>query len=369
MEEEKQNPGGKAGTRRTVKLLLIALSVLAAGAVIGAVVYWNSMLNLLGDPEQTVPTLSQEEEAALLGTTESEAPTETTSPEETWPVVVSDENITNIMLVGQNFREDEQNKLSDTMILCSINRETKTLSMVSFMRDTYVKLPPYAGHGPGRNRMNVCYALGSSWTRTTEGGMEMLALCVEQNFGIPVHHTIEIGFDTFVSIIDVLGGVEVDVTEEEAKYMTEEVGYIGEVTAGEQILDGYETLAYARIREIDGDRQRTARQRTVIASLLEKARGMGLLELHDLATQILPMILTDMTNTEITNYIFEFLPMLKDLKIQSLTCPVDNETLKDSCWDKLIDLYGYPSYVLGCNTQLNGEYLREKLGMEPVEEG
>ena len=324
------------------------------------IIYWNSMLNLVTDAGETVQTLSQEVEEALLGTTEV---TETTSPEETWPVVVSDEKITNIMLVGQNFREDEQNKLSDTMILCSINRETKTLSMVSFMRDTYVKLPAYAGHSAGRNRMNVCYALGSSWTRTAEGGMEMLALCVEKNFGIPVHHTIEVGFETFVNVIDLMGGVEIKVTEEEAKYMTEEVGYIGEVLPGEQILDGSETLAYARIRKIDGDRERTGRQRAVLSALLEKCREMGLLELHELAKQVLPMIVTDMDNGEITNYIFEFLPMIPDLKIQSLTCPVDNETLKGSCWDKIIDLYGYQSYVLGCDTQLNGQYLREKLGM------
>lgn len=340
--------------------------VVLLAAVTGCVVYWNNMLDLIGDAEETVAALSKDEEAALLGTTEV---TEETSPENTWPVVVSDEKITNIMLVGQNFREDEQNKLSDTMILCSINRETKTLSMVSFMRDTYVKLPAYAGHGPGRNRMNVCYALGSSWTGTAEGGMEMLALCVEKNFGIPVHHTIEIGFETFVNVIDLIGGVEVDVTEEEAKYLTEEVGYIGEVLPGEQVLDGSETLAYARIRKIDGDRERTARQRTVLASLLKACREMGLLELHELAKQALPMIVTDMDSSEITNHIFEFLPMLKDLKIQSLTCPVDNETLKGSCWDKIIELYGYQSYVLGCDTQLNGQYLREKLGMvEETEE-
>lgn len=346
--------------RRKMLFWIVLPMILLLGIITAAIIYWNSMLNLVTDAEKTVQTLSQEEEEALLGTTEV---TETTSPEETWPVVVSDEKITNIMLVGQNFREDEQNKLSDTMILCSINRETKTLSMVSFMRDTYVKLPAYAGHGAGRNRMNVCYALGSSWTRTAEGGMEMLALCVEKNFGIPVHHSIEVGFETFVNVIDLMGGVEIKVTEEEAKYMTEEVGYIGEVLPGEQILDGSETLAYARIRKIDGDRERTGRQRAVLSALLEKCRGMRLLELHELAKQVLPMIVTDMDNGEITNYIFEFLPMIPDLKIQSLTCPVDNETLKGSCWDKIIDLYGYQSYVLGCDTQLNGKYLREKLGM------
>ena len=115
------------------------------------------------------------------------------------------------------------------MILCSINRETKTLTMVSFLRDLYIHLPAYAGHTAGRNRINVCYALGSTWKRSSEGGMEMLALCVEQNFGIHVDHTIEVGFEAFTNIIDILGGVEVNVTEAEAEYITNNVGYAGEI--------------------------------------------------------------------------------------------------------------------------------------------
>lgn len=351
--------------KKVIWIVLISLAILLLVGILAVVIYWNSMLNLLGDPQETVPTLSQEEADALLGTTD---PTETTTPEETWPVVTSDKNITNIMLVGQNYREDEPNKLSDTMILCSINRKTKTLTMVSFLRDLYVPLPAYAGHGPGRNRINVCYALGSTWTRTSEGGMEMLAKCIEQNFGIPVDHTIEVSFETFTAIIDAFGGVEVDVTEEEARYMTESVGYVGDVEPGIQILDGNEALAYARIRKIDSDRQRAARQRAVITSLIDNCRGMSLMDLHSTATRILPLIITDMTNKEITNYIWELLPMLKDIKIASLTCPADNETLPNSMWGKTIDLYGYPSYVVECNTALNGRYLRYALGIKETEE-
>lgn len=359
------NNGGK---KKTVRIILIVLAALIVAGIAAAVIYWNSMLDLVGDAKQTVPTLSQEEIDALLGTTEETAPMETTIPEETWPTVVSDENITNIMLVGQNWREDEQNKLSDTMILCSINRKTKTMTMVSFLRDLYVPLPAYAGHGAGRNRINVCYALGSSWTGTSEGGMEMLALCVEQNFGIHVDHTIEVSFDTFTAIIDAFGGVEVDVTEAEANYMTKEVGYIGEIQPGLQVLDGSEALAYARIRKIDGDRQRAARQRTVITSMIDKFRSMSLTELHNAAKYVLPLIITDMSNKEITNYLFELLPMVKDLKLHSLTCPADNETLPGSMWGKTIDLYGYQSSVIECNTALNGRFLRIMLGIKDTEE-
>lgn len=349
---------------KIVKWILVVLAALLLVAGIAGGIYWNRMLNLLGDPQQTVPTMSQEEEAALLGTPETTAAAET-EPQESWPVVVSDQKITNIMLVGQNWREDEQNKLSDTMILCSINRETQTVTLVSFLRDLYAPLPAYAGHGPGRNRINVCYALGSSWKGNSQGGMEMLALCIEQNFGIHVDHTIEVSLDSFPRIIDGFGGVEIEVTEEEARYMTEKVGYIGDIEPGLQTLDGLETLAYARIRQIDGDRQRTVRQRAVITALVDKCRNMGMLDFHSAAEYVLPSIITDMSNEQITNYIWELMPMVKDIKIQSLTCPVDNETLPNSMWGDVIELYGYQSSVVECNLSLNGNYLRNALGIEP----
>ena len=284
--------------RKILTISLITVGVLVAAVLLAGSLYWNHMLDLLGDPNQTVPTLSLEEEMALLGEVETTEPTQETVPVETEPPL-PEKYITNIMLVGQNWREDEQNKLSDTMILCSINRKTKTMTMVSFLRDLYVPLPAYAGHGPGRNRINVCYALGSSWMRNSQGGMEMLALCIEQNFGIHVDHTIEVGFESFTHIIDGFGGVEVNVTPEEAEYMTKHIGYVGEIEPGLQTLDGPETLAYARIRKIDGDRQRAARQRTVLTALIDKCRDKNLAEMHHAAEYVLPSIITDMSKEEI----------------------------------------------------------------------
>ena len=358
---------GDRNIKKIVQVLLIGLAAIVVLGLIVVELSWNRMLNMMGDPEDPVPTLSQEEIEMLLGPTEETLPLEQTEPEETWPVVISDKNITNIMLVGQNFREDEQNKLSDTMILCSINRKTKTMTMVSFLRDLYVPLPAYAGHGPGRNRINVCYALGSTWKRNSLGGMEMLALCIEQNFGIHVDHTIEVGFEAFTGIIDGFGGVDIEVTEAEAKYMTDHIGYVGDIEPGYQTLDGMEALAYARIRKIDGDRQRAARQRAVISALVEKIRDIDLQGMYNAAEYCLPFVITDMTDKEITDYILELLPMLKDLKLHSLTCPADNEILPHSMWGKTIDLYGYTSYVIECNTALNGRYLRYALGISDEE--
>jgi len=352
--------------RKILKFTLIGLAALIVVAVVAAGLYWNHLLNLIGDADQTVPTLSYEEEMALLGVTETteatEAtePTETTVPVETEPPL-PDKYITNIMLVGQNWREDEQNKLSDTMILCSINRKTKTMTMVSFLRDLYIALPAYAGHGPGRNRINVCYALGSSWQRSSIGGMEMLALCIEQNFGIHVDHTIEVSFESFPRIIDGFGGVEVDVTEAEANYLNKDDLYVTyDVQPGLQYLDGMAALSYARMRKAEGDGDsdivRTSRQRRLIGALFEKVRWFGLQELQSVADTLLPLITTTMTPKDVADILIRMLPHLSDLKIQGGSMPVET-----TYRGELVDIFGdgMMHSVLKFDAEQNKRLIRE----------
>ena len=163
-------------------IILIVIAVLLV-TVIG-VGYWyvTNMLGLVSRPGQvTTPSMSAEDEANMLGTMPTQPitgpaeETETTSPEDTWPEIHSDQNITNIMVVGQAAREGEDYRLADSMILCSINRETKTLTMTSFMRDLRVVIPAYAGHTQGFNRINNIYHLGSHWTGEVSGSMETVS--------------------------------------------------------------------------------------------------------------------------------------------------------------------------------------------------
>ena len=375
------NPNPPKKPKKAWKIVLIVLAVivlLLALLAVGLWIYMRSMLGLVNQVQETDPTFAATETTQATdpaasqtpGEETSEATEESTEPEQTWPEVISTQNVTTFMLVGQDNREgeaEEQHKLSDSMIMCTINRETKTLTMTSILRDCYVPLPAYAGHTAGRNRINVCYALGSQWTGSSKGGMEMLALCVEQNFGIPIDHTIEVGFDSFEKIINLLGGVEIDLTEAEAKYMTDKIGYVGDMEPGVQMLDGLEALAYARIRKIDadGDFSRTNRQRTIINSLLKKCVKMNLWDLHKLATQILPLITTDMSTDEMSNYIWEFLPMLKDLTIVSQQIPLDKEVL--GAWSyKGVDKEGIGG-VMGGNTWSHKQFLQKQLGYADAE--
>ena len=349
--------------------LIIGLSILLLiiAVVIAVVVYANSLMGLMTNKDQeTYPTMSDEEIQALLnpqGTSEPDV-TETTvetSPEDTWPVIESDENVTHIMLVGQAAREGEEYKLADTMILCSINRETKTLTMTSFMRDMYVVIPAYWGHTQGGNKMNVVYHLGYHYGGD---GMEMLEICMEQNFGIKVDHTVEVNFDVFRRVIDMMGGVQVELSEREAYHMTHELNDVGTFEPGLTTLNGTEALHYARIRKIDSDFKRTERQRKIITSLIDSCRSLGIMDIHNMATEVLPMIKTNMSTTQMWNYAFEFIPMLKDLQIQSITIPEDV-----SWWSENLGTESAPHYVLKCNTKDVHKLLVERIGIVEEEEG
>ena len=292
----------------------------------------------------------------------------------TWPEVVPTQNVTTIMLVGQDYRKGEEHYLSDTMIMCTINRDTNTLTMTSIMRDLYVPLPDYANHGPGRNRINVCYNLGTVWTGSVKGGMEMLSMCVEQNFGIHVDHTVEVNFVAFEKIIDRMGGVEITLTQAEADYLNNEEThrewsyYPDHVfSAGTQTLNGKDALAYSRIRKIDSDFQRTQRQRNVMNSLIKKCKKMGIWDLHKMATEILPLITTDMTDEEMANYIWELIPMLVDLNVVSQRIPLEKDQLNGEWGYTGKEVEGI-GYVIEPNLIAHKKYLQEILGYADVEE-
>jgi len=359
---------------KVLLIILIVLIVLAAALFIGANMLLKSYAGMTNKvPETNPPTIpisNYTEPSGTSGTSDAPVSTDASeSTEQTWPEIVSTQNVTTFMLVGQNYRQGEEHYLSDTMILCTVNRDTNTLTMTSLLRDLYVPLPAYAGHGPGRNRLNVCYHLGTQWTGSVKGGMEMLALCVEQNFGIPIDHTVEVDFSAFEKIIDLMGGVDIELTKAEADYMnSDECAYYGydPVKEGPQTLNGIQALSYVTIRAIDSDFHRTGRQRNVINSLIGKCRSMNLWDLHKLATEILPMITTDMTDDEITDYIWEFLPMLSDLNIVSQKVPLEKEQMNGDWSYRGIEVEGLGN-VLEPNFWSHKKYLQEILGYADVE--
>ena len=331
----KKAPAAKKKKKKILPIILIVLLLIVALCVGAGVLYYNYLLGMISRPDDvkipqtTAAAALQESQPAL----ETEEPTVgTTSPEETWPEIVSDEKITHFMLVGNAYRPGEEYYITDTMILVSVNRETKTITLTSLMRDLRLVWPKYVDtlgkEHSGNNRINMAYNMGYSWTQNKQDSMDVLESIVQYNFGIPVERTIEVDFALVEKVAEMLGGVEVELSQEEIDYLRE--NYPASNTAktlepGMCQLSPYLTLCYARMRKVGhGDYERTERQRIVITKMIEKLKDMNILKIHSMFTEILPMITTDMTNKEITNYALEFIPMLKDLKIQGQRLPYDD---------------------------------------------
>lgn len=356
------------------KITLIVLAVVLVLVAVTAAFGWNYFKGLIGlvnqaeghdkdltdeqleailgyVPEDEVPTDQTEPHGTTVPTTE---PTTETTTAPTEPDYSKIGKIVNIMLVGQDFREGEESKLSDTMILCTLNRETKTLTMTSFQRDLYVQLPNYKGKICGMQRINVAYNLGWHWGGDL-GGMEMLDLLILNNFGVEVDYNFEIDFNAFVGVIDKLGGLPIELDEDEAKYLTEVPYCEGSFEAGENVLRSDAALTYVRMRKAtpsDSDINRTARQRKAITSIIKQCMSKSVTELNDLLKEILPMILTDMTEEEIMDLSMIAIGMLKDLKIESNQCPAPG-----TYWGEIVNIGGYDSGVLKCNLYANKERL------------
>jgi LCP family protein required for cell wall assembly len=170
-----------------------------------------------------------------------------------------------------------------------------------------VRIP---GYKP--NKLNAAYALG---------GFSLMNETLAVNFDVLVDGNVEVDFDGFKDVIDLLGGVEITLTQAEADHLNEEYQYT--LTPGKQYLNGEQALSYSRIRKIDTDYQRAKRQRTVLISLLNRYKEKPAAEMLALLDDILPMVTTNMTNAEIISLATEVLPMLSSSRIDTLRIPVD----------------------------------------------
>ena len=304
---------------RAIRAMLIALTVVLAVilvALIAGTAYMEKMLGLINkNPDDS--TMSREEYEQFLKdqavTEETGNTAETIDPNDVnlnlnEKPVETQEHIINIMLVGQDRRPGESRTRSDVMILCTINKKTKELTMTSFMRDLYVEIPGYGG-----DKMNHSYAYG---------GMKLLDKTMQNNFGVKIDGNVEVDFDGFTDIIDLMGGVDIYLSNSEANHLV----YNGfSAVKGMNHLSGEAALMYTRNRSVgNGDFTRTERQRKVLGALFEKCRGMSLSQLQKLMEKVLPMITTDMTNRQILDYLTDLVPMLGDMQVNTNRIPADD---------------------------------------------
>ena len=334
---------GKSKGGKGLKIFLIVLAVLLALVLVGVgLVYWFiqnkfSKMNVITLPEDTYVYTEATDEV----TPETETTVETTeqTTEETTRPPMTAEDIVNILVVGQASREGESGRMADTTMLVSINTYTEEVTVFSVLRDSLVSLPAYKGLKGGKTKFTMCYALGYQQNGTV-GAMEMTNICLKENFGIEVDYNVEVSFDGFIRMIDYLNGVELELTEAEANYLNKDTLYVKRtIEPGVQVLQGMEALSYARMRKAagdgDSDIKRTERQRKLVASLLKRFQGMSLKELNGWVDELLPMVTTTMTPTDVTRLAAKILPMVSRLKMTGETIPVGK-----TGWGEMVDIYG-----------------------------
>jgi len=202
-------------------------------------------------------------------------------------------DVVNVLLIGVD-SGDGQSGRSDTMMLASVNKRTRRITLLSFLRDSYCCFE-VNGH-TYYNRLNTAYHFG---------GAAGLMQAVSRLYKIRVDRYIAVDFKSFPALIDALGGVVVEVTEREARYINRTApSWKGAFPSGENVrLTGLQALTYSRIRKLDGDAQRTARQQKVIQSILESACGAGLFQLYQALDVTLPHVRTNYARTELLGLI------------------------------------------------------------------
>ena len=226
--------------------------------------------------------------------------------------------IYNILLVGVDARGYEENSRSDTIILASYNKTKHTVKLVSILRDCYVNIPT-----KGWDKINAA---------TSYGGVGMLVNTLNENFNLDIQHYVQIKFDDFKTVIDLMGGLDVELTSAEIKYINnklhvEDKDYKNDITAepGVVHLNGTQTLWHCRNRSIgNSDFTRTDRQREVLSLIIDKAMNLSVPEMSIFVYSMkdyvdmnvpLSLILSLGKDALVTN----------EMTIESYRIPFDNE--------------------------------------------
>ena len=241
--------------------------------------------------------------------------------------------VSNILLLGVDGSAESSSR-SDSMILVSVDFAHMKIKLTSFLRDSWVEIP---SKGKKAKLNSAC----------SSGGAQLVVDTIEYNFGVDIDHYVMVDFDMFTQIIDSLGGVTVEVTEKEAKFINSTTRQT--VESGKNVtLNGDEALVYCRIRKLDSDYMRTYRQRKVISALIGQAKKAGVSALIDTMNKVFPLIQTDMSALEITGLVYKAGLGVVAFDIEQNRVPIDEHMevgTKNGQWVEIVDIDAASEYL------------------------
>ena len=208
--------------------------------------------------------------------------------------------------------------------------------MTSLMRDMYLQIP-----GHQKNKLNASF---------TFGGGELLLKTIYSNFGMRIDQYVCVDYEVFASVVDSLGGVEIDIEEMELEQFNKYVrgGKKNRITeAGRYHLNGQQALSYCRIRKVGSDTARTARQRRVLREIMRKCRSLSPFQAQRVLGVVAPFVTTNMTRDEMVSLLMEGLQCL-DYETMGLRIPVDGtwkDKKTDRSWYVVVDLNQNARYL------------------------
>ena len=324
----------------------LLIFLLLIGSVVGFVV---SKLSLIDYNDGTLPEVPESlpaGEAVFATESPEEAPVIDTAglqEMETFPVIPEEEilevdDVVNILVLGTDAYSGAltDKARSDCMILVSINKTEKTVKLVSLERAMGVYMP--TGMKAGEYDL-LTHAF--RW-----GGAKLVCDCVENHLRVQVDHYVRVTFNTVRTVVDAIGGIDLELTAAEAAAMARGFPEIG---TGRNHLNGEQALSFARLRSIDSDWQRVERQRKVILASVNALKGASLKEMNNLLDTTLPLIQTNMTMLEIAELML-YAPNFLTSQFDQMTIPKQGT-------------YGYKDGITGfaVDYELNAQILRDFL--------
>lgn len=252
--------------------------------------------------------------------------------------------VLNIALFGLDNRTDSDDGRSDAIIVLSVDRDHNKIKLTSIARDTLANVKDYGWNNESRDddwtKLTHAFAYGARSTDETKSGPSVAVRALNENFNLNITKYAYVNFHEFAKIIDLIGGVEIEVEWRELAYMNKHIQSMNRTTgmsisqlrtAGKQTLTGGQALAYARLRHVDSDIKRGNRQKAVIDAVLKKAREMSVLDYPDLIQEALGICNTNLTGQEI-------------LEIAEWLVNNNPETVNFSLPDDECKLYTWDSY-------------------------